>query len=110
MTATDFKRWDQNPVIYLGNGPRRWEYWPRRSSLTEVVNRIVAIRQNHNQAFQYDAGYDGGEFSGPAHRRTEDREHAQVLADTGWTWGTLEREVEQRTTKRWARYVRWGWL
>lgn len=114
MTAT-FQRWDLNPVIYTGQGfdtdhVSRSSHWPRRSTLTDITNAIVQIRFRHNQAYSYDAGYDGGEFSGPAHQRAEERELALALADAGWTWTTLEEELRRRTTARWAHYIVMGWF
>jgi hypothetical protein len=89
---------------------RRPIYRADRSSLTTVSNLILRIRREHDKAFSYDAGYDGGEFSGPAHQRAETREIEVAVASNGWTWQALEDELRARTTARWAHYVLMGWF
>lgn len=81
-----------------------------RSTLTKVVNEIVEIRRQHAEAFQYDSGYDGGEFSAGMHERAEDREIAAAISSNGWTRASLDQELRRRTTKRWAKEILMGWV
>ena len=89
---------------------RRPIYRSGRSSLTTVSNLIMRIRRDHDEAFQFDAGYDAGEFSGPAHARAEAREIETAIADNGWTRQELDAELRERTSARWAHRVLMGWF
>jgi len=89
---------------------RRPIYRADRSSLTKISNLVMMIRDSHDKAFVYDSGYDGGEFSGPAHERAEQREIEFAIADNGWTREELDAELHERTTARWAHRVLMGWF
>jgi hypothetical protein len=94
-------------VGYLASRPT---FRANRSSLTTVVNQILRIRGDHDEAFALDAGYDGGEFSGPAHQRAEASEIEWAIASNGWTREELAIELRDRTSARWAHRVLMGWF
>jgi hypothetical protein len=73
-----------------------------RATLTVVASAIRRISVGHAEMVEVDAGFDGGEFSGPAHWDAERRETAKALQDAGWTAGEFMAEVEARTTPKWV--------
>lgn len=73
-----------------------------RSSLSVIASAIYRIQHSHAEAAFYDAGFDGGEFSGPAHASMEERQIRAALAEHGWTVAEYERELASRTSDRWV--------
>jgi hypothetical protein len=47
---------------------------PRNIRLPLALRRVLDITNDHAVASFYDAGFDAGEFSGPAHATAEERE------------------------------------
>ena len=70
-------------------------------TFSQTCSEVSRIIESHHEAASWDAGFDGGEFSGPAHFAAMEREVREVLARDGFTPGTFEAEVERRTTSRW---------
>jgi hypothetical protein len=73
-----------------------------RATLSVVTSRVRRIVIGHAEAAELDAGFDGGEFSGPAHMDMEYRQVRDALKETGWTAREFLAEVEARTTVKWA--------
>lgn len=81
-----------------------------RSNITTVANQILQIRRWYNEEFRRVIREKGGSIYALKLRREEDQSIASALRRHGWTYGTLEAEIERRTTARWARYVIHGWF
>lgn len=69
-----------------------------RSSLSEAASAVVAIRRSYAEAYEYDSGYDGGEFSGLANARAEERAITEALTSRGWTRAEYNEAIEERTS------------
>ena len=54
-------------------------------TLREVAIEADKIMAPHNEGAAMDAGFDGGEFSGPAHGRMEEREITELAEANGFT-------------------------
>jgi hypothetical protein len=74
----------------------------QKATLSVVASTVRRISFGHAEAAGWDAGFDGGEFSGPAHWAAEQRETAAALAAAGWTAGEFMAEVDARTTPKWV--------
>jgi len=59
---------------------------PTDDSLDAVVRRTMEIIEAHEFAAEMDAGFDGGEFSGPAHAKMERREIEELAKSRGYTY------------------------
>lgn len=73
-----------------------------RSSLTAIVNALVAIDRSYDDLADREAGWDGGEWSGPAVSRAHEQAVRDALAAHGWTAVDYEDEVLRRTTPHFA--------
>lgn len=58
----------------------------KKTPLWMVVDFAEAIMNAHAEAAEADAGFDGGEFSGPAHHRAEEREITKLAEQHGYTY------------------------
>jgi hypothetical protein len=76
----------------------------QRATLSVVASTVRRISWGHDEAAALDAGFDGGEFSGPAHWAAEQREIRDALAAAGWTAGEFMAEVNARTTVKWVHF------
>ena len=72
-----------------------------RSTLSVVASAVRAAQPNWDM-IEADAGFDGGEFSGPAHDRANAARVAAALTTNGWTAGEYNAELEARTSARYA--------
>jgi hypothetical protein len=70
--------------------------------LSRAASAVRAIRQDHAVGAEMDAGFDAGEFSGPAHVRAEAREIADALAKLGFTPKHYNDELQARGCGRFA--------
>lgn len=61
-------------------------------SLKEVVEKANEIYNAHEYGAEMDAGFDAGEFSGPAHHRMAEREIESIAVANGFT---LEQVVDE---------------
>ena len=73
--------------------------------LSQTASDIYRIRKDHAEAECYDAGFDGGEFSGPAHAEQEavetDRAEAHFFNYTGTTFSHAVRcRISEKTAHR----------
>jgi hypothetical protein len=73
-----------------------------QSSLTVIANAIKRITEGHNEMAGYDAGFDGGEFSGPAHVSLAIEQVQAALDAHGWTADEFQLELASRTSAKWA--------
>lgn len=73
-----------------------------RSSLSVIASAVSRTISGHEEAAVWDAGFDGGEFSGPAHYRMMAAAVARALAEHGWSAAEFEDELTARTS---AAYV-----
>lgn len=73
-------------------------------TLSQMASRIAQITRSHAEAMDLDAGFDGGEFSGPAHYRAIEREVAQALRDGGWTADRYDDALIARTSERFVHF------
>lgn len=55
----------------------------------ELRSKAEAIMEAHAKGADADAGFDGGEFSGPAHAEDEEEELAVLAAEYGITYHKL---------------------
>jgi len=78
---------------------RRRVGWFRTGSDDRLSRAVSALRGYRNLAANgraADAGFDAGEFSGPAWDRLEEKETAALLGDFGFTVATFNAELEAR--------------
>lgn len=73
-----------------------------RSTLSVAASTVWRIRSDFTEAYEYDSGYDGGEFSGPALARGEEKAITFALTGLGWTRTAYNEAIEERTS---AAYV-----
>ena len=62
-------------------------------TIREVAGMAIDIRDKWSEAADRDAGFDGGEFSGPASDRAADKEIEQLSKETGFTVREIESEM-----------------
>lgn len=63
-------------------------------SLHDLAVEAIEIYVRHAEAAEYDAGFDAGEFSGPAHSRVADDKVAALAAEHGTTFSKVRAEME----------------
>jgi hypothetical protein len=73
-----------------------------RSSLSLAASAVHRIYLEHAEIAALDAGFDAGEFSGPAHADAAEREIDAALTRLGWTRETYNTEIGDRTSARFA--------
>ena len=71
-------------------------------ALSRAASAVKAIRKSHALAAEMDAGFDAGEFSGPAHGDMEQAETVAAVARFGFTPAEFNRELAVRTAARFA--------
>ena len=64
-----------------------------KPTIREVAGMAIDITNKWSEAADRDAGFDGGEFSGPASCRAADKEIEQLSKDTGFTVQEIQREM-----------------
>lgn len=64
-------------------------------TLREVAEQAIQIHQAHDEAASADAGFDAGEFSGPAHGRMADEEIKALAEENGFTYEQVNQEIER---------------
>lgn len=84
------------------NGQTAQVWTTDRSPLSTIASAIKRIADAHETAREFDAGFDGGEFSGPAHLSAEHAETAAALYRLGWTATEFAWELEARTSASYA--------
>jgi hypothetical protein len=73
-------------------------------ALSRAASAVKAIREGHALGAEMDAGFDAGEFSGPAHSDMEQVETVAAVARFGFSPEGYNRELTARTTPRFAHY------
>lgn len=74
----------------------------KQSTLSVAASAVSNALALSGLAQEMDAGFDGGEWSGPAHEEARPSMVASVLKEHGWEPHAFEAEVERRTTAKWA--------
>lgn len=82
----------------------RWGRPEGRNRLSQAASAVLRIRDGHARAAEYDAGFDAGEWSGPAHARMAAAQVVAALAALGYTPAQYDAELAARTSPRWAHY------
>jgi hypothetical protein len=59
-------------------------------------NAVDAARARYAEAYEYDSAFDGGEFSGPALRRAEERERDRIARRFGFASAEVAYAVAER--------------
>lgn len=62
-------------------------------TLRETALEALKIMNAHEEGAYYDAGFDAGEFSGPAHGRMAQQEIAELAIENGFNLEEVEREM-----------------
>lgn len=65
-------------------------------TLAEVASAAEKILSDHSEAEDYDAGFDAGEFSGPAHDKMAEEEISALAERNGFTLEQVLGELNQR--------------
>ena len=65
----------------------------KNMSIRETAEKALDIMQAHSVGADMDAGFDAGEFSGPAHSRMEQREIEELAKANGFTFDQVEDEL-----------------
>lgn len=73
-----------------------------RSSLTAIANALRQLAVSFGEAADIEAGFDGGEFSGPAISAAYADRVRTTLAEHGWTAVDYVHELTDRTTPHFA--------
>lgn len=72
-----------------------------KDKLKAAADEVERIMAAHEEAAGFDAGFDGGEFSGPAHSRMEQREIDECCKKHGLdhevVWGEVLRRANEPT-------------
>lgn len=71
-------------------------------ALSRAASAVKVIRDGHALGAEMDAGFDAGEFIGPAHADMEEAEAIQAVASYGFTPAEFNRELAARTSERFA--------
>jgi hypothetical protein len=77
--------------------------WPAVRAFRRIM---VPISDSHDEAARWDAGFDGGEFSGPAHDRMLEEEYQRVLEIVAGRFGIEPADLENMTLL--ADYHQWN--
>lgn len=62
-------------------------------TLRAVAIEALDIYEEHDESLQFDAGFDGGEFSGPAHAEMASKRVAELAAEHGYTYDDVAVEL-----------------
>lgn len=65
-------------------------------TLEQVADKALEIIQRHEEGAAMDAGFDAGEFSGPAHARSQDHEIEALATANGFTAEQVHAELAKR--------------
>ena len=62
-------------------------------TITEVGQDALALIASHEEGREADAGFDAGEFSGPAHDRSLEKAMTALAEKSGFTYDQVQDEV-----------------
>ena len=68
-------------------------------TLGEVITEAEAIMYAHNEGAEMDAGFDAGEFSGPAHDDMMEKEITELASANGFTYDQVYGELMKRANE-----------
>lgn len=74
-------------------------------TLRQAAQRAIDIQSQWAEAADRDAGFDAGEFSGPACSRAADREVAELAAASGFTVDEVNAEVNRLCNEDLGEYL-----
>lgn len=76
-----------------------------RSLLSRAATELRKLANSHALGAEMDAGFDAGEFSGPAHADAEADEQRVIARRYGFsTVSALYKAIEDRTSARWVHF------
>lgn len=75
-----------------------------RSTLSVAASAVKRIQDAYAEAYEYDTGFDAGEFSGPANHRASERAITEALAALGWTRVEYNESLVVQTSARYAHF------
>lgn len=67
-----------------------------RPSIAQIVDQAIEIWNSYAIAAEADAGFDGGEFSGPANEDAEERALRQLAEKNGYSFEDLQTAMMER--------------
>lgn len=73
-----------------------------KATLSVVASRVSSTMTASFETAELDAGFDGGEFSGPMSYRVLQRDVTQILAECGWQALEFENALIARTSPKWV--------
>jgi hypothetical protein len=79
-----------------------WHQVWHRATLSVAASAVSRIYRTHYEAQQFDALFDGGEFSGPETERAVEAAIDDTLPRLGWTRAAYNDEIAARTSYRFA--------
>ena len=71
-----------------------------KATIQEVAEKALEIMEAHEIGAEMDAGFDAGEWSGPAHGRMEEQEIAELAATFGFTYDQVMDEIITQCNQR----------
>lgn len=77
-----------------------------RSTLTAVVSDLHRAAISRHEVMELDAGFDGGEWSVPAHLKGAHEDVRRICAWHGYTPWEVDQAIVSRTTMKWSAF---GW-
>ncbi len=75
-----------------------------RKSPSLVASELLKALESSHEGEEADAGFDGGEFSGPASWKARGELCLQIMREGGWSPEALAEEIEARTSPRWLHF------
>lgn len=75
-----------------------------RATLSVVASRVQYAIDQHAMAMEYDAGFDGGEWSTGWHVRQMTSDARDAVHKSGWTVEEFEKALAERTTAKFAHF------
>ena len=70
--------------------------------LSRAASEIWKLSRDHDEAAEFDAGFDAGEWSGPAHADAEEREQEAIAHKYGYKHASaLWKAIAERTNAKW---------
>ena len=82
-------------------------------TIQECAEKVLEIYNQHEEAAEWDAGFDAGEFSGPAHADMAERQAQDLMESLGKEHGFTTEQIwdevmrmthEEPTPEEWAEY------
>lgn len=100
---------DKEAVYHLQRVIRTVGSFTRREALERILKHLLdetvdaalalEIQEAHSEGADMDAGFDGGEFSGPAHSRMEEQEIKTLAEESGFTYDEVMAAIMDRINR-----------